>query len=409
MYKPELLAPAGNLEKLKMAINYGADAIYLGGEKFGLRKASKNFNIDEIKEGVDYAHNRGKKVYVTMNIVPHNEDLIGLEDYVTDLYNIDIDAVIVSDPGIYSIIKKTVPDLAIHLSTQASVTNYETIMFWYNLGIKRIVLARELSFKEIKEITGKIPKDLEIEAFVHGAMCISYSGRCLLSNYMVGRDANRGDCAQSCRWKYNLVEEKRPGEYFPVFEDEKGTFIFNSKDLCMIEYIPELINSGIKSFKIEGRVKSSYYVATVLRSYRMAIDEYLKNPDDYTFNKEWINEIKKASHRDFTTGFYFGKPTEQDQVYTSSSYIRKYDYVGLILDYDRKTNLATIEQRNRMFIGDEIEIFGPKKKYFVQTIENIFDEDGKEIEVARHAQQIVKIKMKQPVEAWDIIRKSRKD
>ena len=409
LQKPELLAPAGDLEKLKMAIIYGADAVYLGGEQFGLRKASKNFTIDEIKEGIEFAHSRRKKIYITMNIVPHNEDLEGLEDYSTELYELNVDGVIVSDPGVFSVINRTVPNLPIHLSTQASVTNYETIMFWYNLGISRIVLARELSFKEIKEITSKVPKDLEIETFVHGAMCISYSGRCLLSNYMIGRDANMGDCAHACRWKYNLVEEKRPGEYFPIFEDEEGTFIFNSKDLAMIEYIPELINSGIKSFKIEGRVKSSYYVATVIRSYRMAIDEYFKDPKNYNFNEEWVNEIKKASHRDFTTGFYFNKPTEEDQVYTSSSYIRKYDYVGLVLDYDEANKIATIEQRNRMFVGDKIEIFGPNKDYFTQTIETMWDEEGKEIEVAPHPQQIIKMKMDKLVESWDIIRKVRGD
>jgi putative protease len=407
--KPELLAPAGDLEKLKMAIIYGADAVYLGGEQFGLRKASKNFTMDEIEEGIKFAHERGKKIYITMNIVPHNDDLEGLEDYIKEIYDLNIDGVIVSDPGIFSVIKRTVPDLPIHLSTQASITNYETIMFWYNLGVKRIVLARELSLKEIEEIIDKIPKDLEIETFVHGAMCISYSGRCLLSNYMAGRDANRGDCAHPCRWKYYLMEEKRPGEYFPVVEDEKGTFIFNSKDLCMIEYIKELVNAGIKSFKVEGRVKSSYYVATVIRSYRMAIDEYFKDPENYTFKKEWIDEIKKASHRDFTTGFYFGKPTEEDQVYTSSTYIRGYDFVGLILDYDEKTKIATIEQRNRMFVGDTIEIFGPNKDYFVQTIEKMWDEEGNEIEVAPHPQQIIKMKMDREVASWDIIRKGRED
>ncbi|NMB26853.1 MAG: U32 family peptidase [Tissierellia bacterium] len=408
MQKPELLAPAGDLEKLKMAIIYGADAVYLGGEQFGLRKASKNFNMDEIKEGIDFAHSRGKKIYITMNIIPHNKDLKGLEDYAMELYKLNVDGVIVSDPGVFSIINRTVPNLPIHLSTQASVTNYETIMFWYNLGIRRVILARELSFKEIKEITSKVPKDLEIETFVHGAMCISYSGRCLLSNYMAGRDANMGDCAHPCRWKYNLVEEKRPGEYFPIFEDEKGTFIFNSKDLAMIEYIPELVDSGINSFKIEGRVKSSYYVATVIRSYRRAIDEYFKDPQNYIFKEDWINEIKKASHRDFTTGFYFNKPTEEDQVYTSSSYIREYDYVGLVLDYDKESKIATIEQRNRMFVGDEVEIFGPNKDYFIQTIETMWDEEGEKIEVAPHPQQIIKMKMDKPVESWDIIRKVRR-
>jgi len=293
MERVELLAPAGDLEKLKMAVVYGADAIYLGGEAFGLRKASKNFTLSDIEEGVKFAHERGRKVYITLNIVPHNEDLEGLEDYVTSLNNINIDAVIVSDPGMFSIIRRTVPDMPIHISTQASVTNYETIMFWYNLGVRRVVLARELSLAEIEEIKKKVPEDLTIEAFVHGAMCMSYSGRCLLSNYMTGRDANRGDCAHPCRYKYYVVEEKRPGEYFPVEEHKDGTFIFNSKDLCMIEHIPELIKAGINSFKIEGRVKSSYYVSTVIRSYKMAIDEYYKDPEEYRYDKKWIEEIKK--------------------------------------------------------------------------------------------------------------------
>ena len=409
MKKIELLAPAGDLEKLKMAILYGADAIYLGGEAFGLRKASKNFSIDQIEEGIKYAHDRGKRVYVTLNIVPHNDDLVGLEEYVVSLYNIKVDAVIVSDPGMFSIIKRTVPEMEIHISTQASVTNYETIMFWYNLGARRIVLARELSFKEIKEITSKIPEDLDIEAFVHGAMCMSYSGRCLISNYMTGRDANMGDCAQPCRYKYAVVEEKRPGEYFPVEEHEDGTFIFNSKDLCMIEHIPELVKSGIYSFKIEGRVKSSYYVATVIRAYRMAIDEYYKDQDNYEYAGKWLDEIKKVSHRDFTTGFYFGKPTEETQVYTTSSYIRGYDFVGMVLDYDSETNIATIEQRNRMFVGEEIEIFGPGQEHFIQKIEKMWNEEGIEIEVAPHAQQVLKIKMDQTVEKFYLLRKERED
>lgn len=409
MEKIELLAPAGDLEKLKMAITYGADAVYLGGDSFGLRKASKNFSIEEIEEGIKFAHERGKKVYITLNIVPHDEDMEGLEEYITKLYEIKTDAVIVSDPGMFSVIKRTVPNLPIHLSTQASVTNYETMMFWYNLGVRRIVLARELSFKEIEDMHKRLPKDLEIETFVHGAMCMSYSGRCLISNYMTGRDANRGDCAHACRYKYNLVEEKRPGEYFPVFEDEEGTFIMNSKDLCMIEFIPELISSGIKSFKIEGRVKSSYYVATVIRAYRMAIDEYYKDPDNYKFDEKWLREIKKASHRDFTTGFYFGKPTDEAQLYTTSSYIRGYDFVGLVLDYDEETKIATVEQRNRMFVGEEIEVFGPNKEFFTQTIEKMWDEEGNEIDVAPHPQQIIKILMKKPVNSMDMIRKEREE
>lgn len=409
MDKIELLAPAGDLEKLKMAIEYGADAVYLGGESFGLRKASKNFSIEQIEEGIRFAHERGKKVYVTLNIVPHDKDMQGLEEYVTKLQEIKVDAVIVADPGMFSVIRRTVPDLEIHISTQASVTNYETMMFWYNLGIRRIVLARELSFKEVEEITSKLPKDMEIEAFVHGAMCISYSGRCLISNYMTGRDANMGDCAHPCRYKYALVEEKRPGEYFPVFEDDQGTFMMNSKDLCMIEYIPELVKSGIKSFKIEGRVKSAYYVATVIRAYRMAIDEYYKDPENYKFDEKWLGEIKKASHRDFTTGFYLGKPTDEAQVYTTSSYIRGYDFVGLILGYDEETKVATVEQRNRMFVGEEIEVFGPNKEYFTQTIEKMWDEEGNEIEVAPHPQQIIKILMEKPVKTMDMIRKERED
>ncbi|WP_077367749.1 peptidase U32 family protein [Anaerosalibacter sp. Marseille-P3206] len=409
MNKPELLAPAGDLEKLKMAVVYGADAVYLGGEEFGLRKASKNFTIEEIEEGVNFAHDRGRKVYVTLNIIPHNEDLEGLDEYVVKLDNLGIDGVIVADPGVISVVKRVAPNMPIHLSTQASATNYETIRFWYDLGIRRIVVARELSLKEIIEIKEKLPEDLEIEAFVHGAMCISYSGRCLLSNYMAGRDSNRGECAHPCRWKYYLMEEKRPGEYYPIYETEKGTFIFNSKDLCMIDHIPDLVEAGISSFKIEGRVKSQYYVATVVRSYRMAIDEYFEKGEKYQYKEEWLDEIKKASYRDFTTGFYFDKPTGNEQVYTNSSYIREYDFVGLVLDYDSETKIATIEQRNRMFVGDEIEIFGPNKEFFTQKIDMMWNEDGEEINVAPHPQQIIKMKMTQPVGNWDIIRKARKE
>ena len=407
MEKIELLAPAGDLEKLKTAIIYGADAVYLGGESFGLRKASKNFSLEEIEEGIQFAHARGKKVYITLNIVPHDKDVDGLEEYVKELYELNVDAVIVSDPGIFSIIKRTVPDLQIHISTQASVTNYETIMFWYNLGARRVVLARELSLEEIEYITKRIPKDLEIEAFVHGAMCISYSGRCLLSNYMTGRDANMGECTQPCRYKYHLMEEKRPGQYFPVYEDDEGTFIFNSKDLSMLEHIPELIKSGIRSFKIEGRVKSSYYVATVIRSYRHAIDEYYRDPDKYIYKEEWLDEVKKVSHRDFTTGFYFGNPNSEAQVYHTSKYIRGYNFVGKVLDYDLKNKIATIEQRNRIFVGDEIEIFGPSMEYVNHRISNMWDENGKEIEVAPHPQQTIKIKIEQPVKKFDLIRRKR--
>ncbi len=403
----ELLAPAGDLEKLKMAIIYGADAVYLGGEAFGMRKASKNFTLEDIEEGVRFAHERGKKVYVTLNIVPHDKDMEGVEEYALDLQQIGVDAFIVSDPGMFTVIKRITPDMEIHISTQASVTNYETIMFWYNLGVRRIVLARELSFEEIENITRKLPEDLDIEAFVHGAMCMSYSGRCLISNYMTGRDANMGDCAQPCRYKYHVVEEKRPGEYFPIEEHEEGTFLFNSKDLCMIEHLPQVIDSGILSLKIEGRVKSSYYVATVIRSYRMALDAYLEDPENYKYNPAWLDEIKKVSHRDFTTGFFFKKPGTEDHVYTHSSYIRGYDFVGMVLDYDRETGIATVEQRNRMFVGDEIEIFGPGKEYFVQKIEKMWDNEGNEIDVAPHPQQIIKIRTDQEVRRFDLIRKGK--
>ncbi|MGF7059963.1 peptidase U32 family protein [Brassicibacter mesophilus] len=409
MNRPELLAPAGDLEKLKMAITYGADAVYLGGEEFGLRAAAKNFTIEEINLGLDFAHSRGKKVYVTLNIIPHNEDLTGLPEYLEKLDKIGVDAVIVSDPGVFSIVKDVIPGMEIHLSTQANTTNYPTANFWHKQGVKRIVVARELSLNEIKEIIDNTSDELEIEAFVHGAMCISYSGRCLLSNYMVHRDANRGECAQSCRWEYYLMEEKRPGEYYPVYEDEKGTYIFNSKDLCMLQHIPELIEAGIASFKIEGRMKSPYYVATVIRSYRMAIDKYLADPKNYVYNDKWLDEIKKASYRDFTTGFYFGKPSGNEQLYTSSSYIRTYDFVGLILDYDVETSIATVEQRNRIFLGDEIEVFGPNKEHFTQKVERMWDDKGNEIEVAPHAQQKIRIKMNKPVGTWDMIRKPRKE
>ncbi|HOK63237.1 MAG TPA: U32 family peptidase [Soehngenia sp.] len=409
MEKVELLAPAGDLEKLKMAIIYGADAVYLGGEAFGLRKASKNFTLEDIKKAVEFAHELDKKVYVTLNIVPHDEDLKGLDEYVKNLNDIGIDAVIVSDPGVFMVVRSAAKDLPIHLSTQASVTNFETIMFWYNLGIRRIVLARELTLEEIRSISEKAPDDLELEVFVHGAMCMSYSGRCLLSSYMTGRDANRGDCAQPCRYKYNVVEEKRPGEYFPIEEHEEGTFIFNSKDLCMIDHIDELIEAGVKSFKIEGRVKSSYYVATVVGAYRKAIDDYYKDPLNYAFDKKLLEELRKVSHRDFTTGFFYNEAKTNAQVFTTNSYIRKYDFVGMIINYDKDTKIATIEQRNRINLGDVVEVFGPDMDYFELEIKNMWNEEDDPIESAPHAQQIIKIKINNPVKPFYLIRKKRED
>lgn len=389
MNKVELLAPAGNLEKLKMAIMYGADAVYIGGQKFGLRASADNFSLEDIKEGLEFAHQRECKVYVTVNIIPHNEDLEGLPEYIKQLDELGIDAVIVSDPGIFDIVRENAPDMEIHISTQANNTNYSSAMFWYRHGAKRIVTARELSLEEISEIRAKTPEDLDLEAFVHGAMCISYSGRCLLSNYMAGRDSNRGACSHPCRWKYHLVEEKRPGEYYPVYEDEKGTYIYNSKDLCMIEHIPELVKAGIYSFKIEGRMKSSFYVSTVVSAYRQAIDAYLADPDNYCFDPEWLKELSKASHREYTKGFYFNKTTGADQIYHTSSYIREYDFVGMVLDYDKTTGIAKIEQRNRMIVGDEIEVVSPRKGYFTQTIKEMKNEDGESIRTAPHAQMIV--------------------
>lgn len=404
MNKPELLAPAGNLEKLKMAVIYGADAIYLGGEEYGLRAFADNFSKEEMAEGIKFAHDRGKKVYITMNIIPHNEDLEGLPEYIKEIKELGADAVILSDPGIFSIVRENAPDLEIHLSTQANNTNYKSALFWHKLGVKRVILARELSFGEIKEIKEKSPDSLELEAFIHGAMCISYSGRCLLSNYMANRDSNRGKCAHPCRWKYFLMEEQRPGEYMPVYENERGTFIYNSKDLCMIEHIPELMESGLSSLKIEGRIKSAYYVATVTRAYRLAIDKYFENPKEYKFDPIWLEEIKKASHREFTTGFYFGKPTGNEQIYDNSSYIREYSFIGMVLDYDTKTGIATIEQRNRMFVGDEIEVLSPND-YFIQKIKKMTDEEGQEIDVAPHPQMIVKMQMEKPVEPYTMLRK----
>ncbi|HHW49612.1 MAG TPA: U32 family peptidase [Clostridiaceae bacterium] len=409
MRKVELLAPAGNLEKLKMAVIYGADAVYLGGEEYGLRAYADNFTPDTLKEGIEFAHSRGKKVYLTMNIIPHNDDLTGMSDYVKFAEEAGVDAIILSDPGVLSIVRETAPDMEIHISTQANNTNWRSAKFWHEHGAKRIILARELSLKEIKEIRENVPEGLQLEIFIHGAMCISYSGRCLLSNYMAGRDSNRGLCAHPCRWKYHLVEEKRPGEYMPVFENERGTFIFNSKDLCMIEYIPEVLGTGVESLKIEGRMKSSYYVATVVRAYRQALDSYYSNPEGYRFNPEWLEEVSKVSHREFTTGFYFNKPTGKDQIYHTSSYIREYDFVGLVTAYDRNTGIATVEQRNRMFVGDEIEVVRPNGGYFKQVIREMKNIDGENIEVAPHPQMTVFMPMDQEVEEYTMLRRESRE
>lgn len=408
--KIELLAPGGNLEKLKFALIYGADAVYIAGGTYGLRARAGNFSKEEMIEGIEFAHALGKKVYVTMNIIPRNEDFEGMAEYVRELKDIGADAVIVSDPGIFQIVRENAPDMHIHISTQANNTNYMSANFWHKMGASRIILARELSVNEIKEIREKTDKDLEMEAFVHGAMCMAYSGRCLLSGYMAGRDSNRGDCAQPCRWKYSLVEEKRPGEYYPVYENERGTFIFNSKDLCLLEYIPQLVEAGIGSFKIEGRMKSSYYVATVVRVYRKAIDSYLKDPEGWEFKPEWLEEVEKVSHREYSTGFFTGDANPSDtQNYKTSSYIRGYDFVGLVRDYDEETGRATIEQRNKILVGDKLEVISPNGDDFSQVVTYMWDEEGSRIESTPHPQMIFQMKMTRPVEKYTMLRRAGKE
>ena len=407
MNKVELLAPAGDFEKLKIAIEYGADAVYFGGEMFSLRAGAGNMTVDEIREAVSYAHQRGVRCHLALNVYAHNEDIEPLREYLKQIQDIPLDAYIVSDPAVMQLLKEKLPDAEIHLSTQANTTNYITANYWRNQGVKRLVLARELTLNEIIEIRKNLPDDTELEAFVHGAMCISYSGRCLLSNFMTGRDANRGACAHPCRYKYRLEEEKRPGEYWPVDEDERGTYIFNSKDLCMLEYLPQLIDAGISSFKIEGRMKSIFYIAHVIKAYRKALDEYYRDSAGHSYDPAWAAEMCKASHREFTTGFYFRKPTGEDQEYRSSSYTREYSFVGLVRDYDSTTGIATVEQRNKMDVGDVVEVFGPQGDAFVQTIDSMKDEEGNSVMSAPHPQQILKIKMAQPVAGMYMLRKEK--
>ena len=403
MKKPELLAPAGNMEKLKMALLYGADAVYLGGKAFGLRAFGGNFTNEELQEAVDFAHKLGKKIYVTVNIFPHNSDIAKLPAYLTFLNEIKVDAILVADLGVFTLAKEYAPDVELHISTQANNTNWAAVNAWGELGASRVVLAREMSLEEIKEIREKC--SVELEMFVHGAMCISYSGRCLMSNYLTGRDANRGSCAQPCRWNYALVEEKRPGQYFPVLEDERGTYIFNSKDMCLLPYLPDVIASGVDSLKIEGRMKSVHYAASVVKAYREAIDCYFAAPDQFEIKKEWVEELDKVSHRAYTTGFYYGRPTEKDQIYGTSSYTQTSDFVGLVLDYDEKTGFATVEQRNNMKVGQEIEIFQPHLAGYRQILQEMYNDEGEAIQVAPHPQQIVKIRMDKPVEPYGILRR----
>ena len=402
MKKPELLAPAGTMEKLQMALTYGADAAYLGGTQFGLRAFGGNFTNDEIRSAVQLAHGMGRKIYVTVNVFPHNDDFVTLPDYLRFLAEAGVDAVLVADLGVFMCAREVVPALPVHISTQANNVNWRTVRAWQELGAARVVLARELSREEIREIRRQT--DVELELFVHGAMCISYSGRCLLSSYFTGRDANRGGCAQSCRWKYALVEESRPGEYYPVAEDARGTYIMNSKDLCLLPYLDEVIVSGIDSLKIEGRMKSVHYVASVVKAYRMALDAACTGAP-YEVRSEWTEELGKVSHRAYTTGFFLGKTTAADQIYGSSSYEQTSDFVGLVRAYDAESGVATVEQRNNMKLGQEVEVFQPRGVSFRQELREMWDADGQPITAAPHPQQIVRIRMAQTVEPSSILRR----
>ena len=408
MRKTELLIPASSLEVLKVAVIYGADAVYIGGEAFGLRAKAKNFTIEEMAEGVEFAHAHGVKVYVTANILAHNGDLMAAEKYFRELdEKVHPDALIISDQGLFTVAKEVVPNIDIHISTQANNTNFGTYNFWRKMGATRVVTARELSLREIKEIRDNIPEEFEIETFIHGAMCISYSGRCLLSSFLAGRDANRGACTHPCRWKYYVMEESRPGQYMPVYENERGTYIFNSKDLCMIEHIPELIEAGIDSYKIEGRMKTALYVATVARTYRLAIDDYMKSPDYYReripFYKE---EIAKCTYRQYTTGFFFGKPDENTQIYDSNTYNKEYTYLGIVQIEDGK---YAIEQRNKFTVGEEIEVMKPDGRNIQVTVKSIQDEKGVMMESAPHPKQKLYIDLGVELENFDILRRKEED
>lgn len=439
MNKPELLAPAGNLEKLKTAITFGADAVYLGGGKLNLRAFADNFSTEELKEGLEFAHTRGRKVYVTVNIIPHDSDLVGIEDYLKELYEIGVDAVLIADTGVMAIAKEVVPDLEIHLSTQANCLNYEAAKFWHNVGVKRVVTAREMTFEEFKELRRELPDTCEIEAFVHGAMCMAFSGKCTLSNYLIGRDSNRGACAQPCRYKYHLVEQTEDGEYREVIKNfdigdcnescgtsiqygnknsgniniidedisrEQGIYLMNSKDLCMIEHIPELMECGIDSFKIEGRMKSVYYVASVVKAYRQAIDEYMKDPQNYKFNPKWMDYLVKPSHRPFTTGFYFGE--EVKQTYGSATYIRSYDIVGVVRDYDKESKIATIQQKNKVLNGAYVEVLEVEGDNKVTKLDDMKKKNGESIESANVPQMIFTAKCDYELKKGDILIKSIK-
>lgn len=407
--KPELLIPASSLDVLKTAVTYGADAVYIGGEAFGLRAKAKNFSKEDMAQGIAFAHEHGVKVYVTANILAHNDDLDGVRAYFRELKNIGPDALIISDPGVFMIAKNELPEMELHISTQANNCNYGTFNFWHQFGAKRVVSARELSLYELKQIRAQIPDDLEIETFVHGAMCISYSGRCLLSNYMVGRDANQGACTHPCRWKYSIVEETRPGEYYPVYENERGTYIFNSKDLCMIEHIPDLVESGIDSLKVEGRMKTALYVATVARTYRKALDDYFEDPKKYEANMEWYKEeIGKCTYREFTTGFFYGKPSSDAQIYDSNTYVKNYTYLGTVESID-ENGRSVFEQKNKFTVGETIERMKPDGTNVSLKVIGIFDEDGNAQESAPHPKQMLHVVFDGETEPQDILRRQEPD
>ena len=402
--KPELLIPANNLEVLKTAVIFGADAVYIGGEAFGLRAKAKNFSPAEMKEGIAFAHAHGAKVHVTVNILAHNYDLEGARQYLEELKEIKPDALIIADPGLFTMAREICPEIEIHVSTQANNTNYMTYLFWHKLGAKRVVSARELSLREIAEIRQHIPDDLEIESFIHGAMCISYSGRCLLSSYFTGRDANHGACTHPCRWKYAVVEEKRPGEYLPVYENERGTYIFNSKDLCMIEHIPDMIRAGINSFKIEGRMKTALYVATVARTYRKAIDDYLESEEKYLANMDWYkSEISKCTYRQFTTGFYFGKPDENTQIYDNNTYINEFIYLGWVEEVTEQGKVL-FEQKNKFCVGDEIEIMKPDGTNVSAKVLALETEEGFSVDSCPHSRQRLYATLSVVPEKYDLLR-----
>ena len=409
MKRPELLVPASSLEVLKVAVIFGADAVYIGGEAFGLRAKAKNFSMDDIREGIAFAHAHNVKVYITANILAHNADLEGVRGYFEELKEVGPDALIISDPGVFMIAREVCPEIDIHVSTQANNTNYATFNFWYQQGARRVVTARELSLVELKQIRENIPDDLEMETFIHGAMCISYSGRCLLSNYFTGRDANHGACTHPCRWKYSIVEETRPGEYMPVYENERGTFIFNSKDLCMIEHIPEMFDTGVDSYKIEGRMKTALYVATVARTYRKALDDYMEDPELYKKSMPWyLDQISNCTYRQFTTGFFFGKPDEDAQIYDSNTYVKEYTYLGIVGEQNAD-GLYRIEQRNKFSVGEVIEVMKPNGQNIEVTVQKILNEEGEAMESAPHPKQVLYIDLGHTLEQYDILRRKEEE